>query len=165
MAKRKNQTKRSGSRKPAGGKAAKASDAGRKRLVSMMLVAGAAVVVLAFLLFARGGGGGGAVVPSSVGAVPPAGAVAIPDVGGVQRISIAAQNSFSPGELIAKAGLPIELDFGPGTGCAQAVKLPSLGVEKAIAGTGGVVKLASVKPGRYDIYCQSNMDMGTLYVR
>lgn len=84
--------------------------------------------------------------------------------GSVQRLAIAdTGNSFEPYLILAKADVPIELDFAPGTKCRVVVKFPQVGVEQDIA-KGGKVNLPSLKPGEYRIACGEGGHEGTLIV-
>jgi len=83
---------------------------------------------------------------------------------GVQRIAITADGAFSPNQISAKAGIPIELSFSQGSGCSAAIKFPPLGIEQDLSAGPATVALPALEPGRYTMFCQSDMDMGTLIV-
>lgn len=135
---------------------AKSQKAASKGIDPRMLLTliGAAFILGVVFMALRGG----STTASASGAVP------IPEKDGVQKMTIEANGAFSPSEISAKAGVPIELTYGPGIGCSQAVKFPDLGVAEDIRGGNTVVKLPALQKGTYQILCQSDMDMGTLYV-
>jgi plastocyanin domain-containing protein len=69
---------------------------------------------------------------------------------GVQRIRIeTAAGEFSPDQVTAKAGSPIELEFPPGgSGCTASITFPDLGVAKDLT-RGGIVALPALEAGTY----------------
>ncbi len=71
---------------------------------------------------------------------------------GVQRIRIEDVGRFDPFLITAEPGLPIEIDFAPGTECRTRVSFPEIGVEADIS-RGAVVELPALEPGSYAILC------------
>jgi len=83
---------------------------------------------------------------------------------GTQTIKVSAVGSFAPSGP-AKAGVPIRLEFGPGSDCTAAIQFASLGVFEDLTDGGGVVELPALDAGEYPLVCQSNMVMGVLSVK
>ncbi len=83
--------------------------------------------------------------------------------GKVQRIAVKDEHGFSPSYIRAKAGVPLEIEYGPGTACRVGVKFPELGVEADIS-KGGLVKLPAMKPGTYTILCSGDATEGAVFV-
>jgi len=83
--------------------------------------------------------------------------------GSVQRIAVADDGGFQPWLIRAQAGVPIEIDFAPGTECRVGVKFPELGVEQDIS-QGGTVQLPALEAGNYTIACSQDGNEGTLIV-
>lgn len=90
------------------------------------------------------------------------GCAAAPPSGSTVKIS--AQGSFSPSGP-AKAGTPLTLEFGAGSGCTAAVQFKELGIFEDLTDGGGVVNLPALPAGEYPLICQSDMVMGTLSVQ
>lgn len=101
----------------------------------------------------------GYVAPSVADSTP----TELAEDGSVQRIAVADDGGFVPWLIRAKAGVPIEFDFAPGTECRVAVKFPELGVEQDIS-QGGTVALPALDPGSYTIACSQDGNEGTLIV-
>ena len=83
--------------------------------------------------------------------------------GSVQRIAVADNGGFDPAFISARAGVPAEIVFGPGTECRTTVKLPQLGIVQDIA-SGGTVVLPALEPGTYDILCGGDGAEGAIIV-
>jgi copper chaperone CopZ len=83
--------------------------------------------------------------------------------GSVQRIEIVDEDGFNPAFIRAKAGVPSELVFGPGTECRVGVKFPQLGIEQDIS-QGGTVELPALEPGTYEILCSGDGPEGSIIV-
>ena len=104
--------------------------------------------------------GSGYLVPTAADATP----TELAPEGDVQRIAIADDgNGFQPWLIRATAGVPIEMDFAPGTECRVQVKFSDLGIEQDIS-QGGVVALPALEPGSYQISCGGDGNEGTLIV-
>ncbi|MBS3956170.1 MAG: cupredoxin domain-containing protein [Clostridiales bacterium] len=83
--------------------------------------------------------------------------------GAVQRIGIVDKQGFEPAYILAKAGVPLELAFGPATDCRTNIKFPQLGVAEDIS-SGATVKLPALQPGTYDIVCGGDGKKGAIIV-
>jgi len=129
-----------------------------RRLPQRRLRVASALLALALAVLALAGCAAPSTPASTSGATP------MTVEAGVQRITIMADGAFSPSLISAKAGIPIELSFGQGSGCSAAIKFPPLGIEQDLSTGPATVTLPALEPGRYTMYCQSNMDMGTLIV-
>lgn len=89
---------------------------------------------------------------------------AVLDAGGkVQRIAVVDDHGFSPAYIRARAGIPLEIEFGPGTECRVTVVFPELKITSDIS-KGGVVKLPALEPGTYTIACGGNAPEGAIIV-
>jgi hypothetical protein len=64
---------------------------------------------------------------------------------------------------LAQAGIPIEIEYGPGVECREVVKFPGIGVVQDIS-EGGTVTLPALEPGEYQIACGGDAHEGTLIV-
>jgi len=73
--------------------------------------------------------------------------------------------SFSPSELTAKSGSPIEITFGRGTGCMSEVVFPSLQIRQSLEQGPVTIKLPALEPGAYSFACGMDMQHGTLVVQ
>jgi len=84
--------------------------------------------------------------------------------GSAQHISVTDDGTgFSPYLIRATAGVPITIEFGPGTECRVGVKFPDLGIEQDIS-QGGLVELPALESGEYQIACSGDGHEGTLIV-
>lgn len=101
----------------------------------------------------------GYVTPTVADAAP----MLLAEDGSVQRIAVADEGGFDPFLIRAAAGIPIEIDFAPGTECRTSVKFPGLNVEQDIS-KGGTVALPALEPGNYTIACSQDGNEGTLIV-
>ena len=70
---------------------------------------------------------------------------------------------FDPYLILATAGVPIEIEFAPGTECRTIVKFPQIGIEQDIS-QGGTVALPALEPGEYQIACGDDGHEGALLV-
>ncbi len=86
--------------------------------------------------------------------------------GGVQKVTIdLTTGRYSPNEITAKAGVPIELDFrGPASGCNGYVQSQDLGFSQDVS-NGGTIRLPALKPGTYTWACGMNMYTGKIVVK
>jgi hypothetical protein len=83
--------------------------------------------------------------------------------GGVQRISVdASKGTFEPNEIHVKAGIPVEIAFGEGSGCVARVLLPDFGVSEDLTSGGAIVRLPPLKGGTYGFSCEMRMRFGTV---
>ncbi len=102
----------------------------------------------------------GYVAPSVEDAVP----AVLSEDGSVQRLGIADDHGFDPPYILAKAGVPIELEFEPGTECRTSVTLPPSGATYDIS-SGAVVTLPALDPGTYPILCSGNAQEAVIIVQ
>jgi hypothetical protein len=85
--------------------------------------------------------------------------------GSAQSITIADNGSgLVPNIISAQAGLPLTMTFGPGTECRTSVVLPALGASAEIM-DGGIIELAALEPGTYEILCGAGGNEGVLIVQ
>ncbi len=85
--------------------------------------------------------------------------------GAVQRITVDPSSGvFSPNVLVAKAGVPLQIQFKPGTGCLSSVRFDDQQVSQDIS-HGGVVQLPAMRPGEYPFACGMKMVFGKIVVR
>ncbi len=83
--------------------------------------------------------------------------------GTVQRIDIVDNQGFEPAYILAKAGVPLELVFGPATECRTNIQFPQIGVAEDIS-SGATVSLPALQPGTYDIVCAGGGNKGAIIV-
>ncbi|MBF4509888.1 MAG: cupredoxin domain-containing protein [Aeromicrobium sp.] len=83
--------------------------------------------------------------------------------GSSQRIAIADERGFRPAYIRAKAGIPIVLDFAPGTECRLTIYFPQLDIHEDIS-RGASVTLPALEPGFYDIFCGQGGSEGGIFV-
>jgi len=83
--------------------------------------------------------------------------------GSVQRIEVADEGGFNPAFIRAKAGVPAEIVFAPGTECRVTVKFPQLGITEDIS-QGATVSLPAMEPGTYEILCGGDGSEGAIVV-
>lgn len=103
---------------------------------------------------------GGYIMPTLDDAAP----TEVAEDGSVQRISINDDGMyFDPNLILAKAGIPIEMEFAPGQDCRVVVKFPQIGIEQDIA-EGGTVNLPALEQGEYEITCSGDGHEGILIV-
>ena len=97
--------------------------------------------------------------PSSVPAGAPEGTATVD--GGVQRISIdLTKGYFDPSIIHAKAGVPLEIAFGQGSGCLARVLFPDFSVDQDLTNGGATVSLPAMKAGEYGFSCGMHMVYG-----
>jgi hypothetical protein len=86
--------------------------------------------------------------------------------GVVQRISVdLSSGAYVPTVIHAKAGVPLEIGFGPGSGCLSRVLVPDFGIAQDLTQGGAVVKLPAMKAGEYQFSCGMHMVFGKIVVR
>lgn len=81
-----------------------------------------------------------------------------------QQLVVTPGERLDPSLMTAKAGLPLTITFGPGSGHLASVKIESLGVEQNIA-QGGTLELPALQPGTYEFMCAEGYADGTLFVQ
>ena len=86
--------------------------------------------------------------------------------GGVQKVTVdLTQGSYTPNQISAKAGVPIELVFkGPASGCNGYVQSQDLGFSQDVS-NGGTIKVGALKPGTYSWACSMNMYHASIVVK
>lgn len=86
--------------------------------------------------------------------------------GSEQVLSVdTASGSFSPSQLTARAGEPIAITFGQGSGCIAEVVFPDLNIRQSLEGGPVTVKLPALDAGTYSFACGMDMQHGTLVVQ
>lgn len=86
--------------------------------------------------------------------------------GGVQRFSVdLSTGAYAPDVIEAKAGIPIEITFGQGSGCLSTLVFPSFQIEADMTKGPRTFDLGAVKAGDYTWACGMDMQHGTLRVR
>jgi Cu+-exporting ATPase len=73
-------------------------------------------------------------------------------------------NYFDPNIIVAKAGVPITINFGEGQGCMAEVMFEDFPVNEDLTTGGAVVELPALDPGEYGFTCGMQMVAGTLVV-
>lgn len=114
---------------------------------------------------AAGGAGGCACCGGAGGGAQVEGTTKV--AGGVQTIKVdTSQGSFNPNRIVAKAGIPIEIEFSqsPG-GCLSSVLFGDFGIEQDLTAGPATVKIPAQKAGEYQFSCQMQMVFGTLVVK
>lgn len=86
--------------------------------------------------------------------------------GGVQKVTIdLTGGSYSPNDITAKAGVPLELDFkGPASGCNGYVVSQQLGFQQDVS-NGGTIKIGALSPGTYQFTCSMGMYTAQIVVK
>lgn len=86
--------------------------------------------------------------------------------GSGQTLSIGiGPNGYEPSTVEARAGVPITLKVGQGSGCRSGFVIPSLGVQQDVSAGPATIQLGALKPGTYPFSCAMNMVKGELVVR
>jgi len=86
--------------------------------------------------------------------------------GSVQRISVdLSTGAYTPSVITAKAGIPLEIAFGQGSGCLASVLVPDFGIDQDLTQGGAVVKLPAMKAGEYQFSCGMQMVFGKIVVK
>jgi hypothetical protein len=80
-----------------------------------------------------------------------------------QQLAVTPGERLEPNLMTAKAGLPLTITFGVGSGHLASVKIESLGVEQNIE-QGGTLELPALQPGTYELLCAEGYADGTLLV-
>jgi hypothetical protein len=113
-----------------------------------------------------GGGGGGSCCGGGGGSSQQTVAGATTLSGGVQKVVVdLTTGSYSPNQIAAKAGIPIELDFkGPASGCNGTVVSQQLGFQQDVS-NGGAIKIGALQPGTYTWTCGMGMYIGRIVVK
>jgi plastocyanin domain-containing protein len=86
--------------------------------------------------------------------------------GAVQRISVdLSTGAYEPSVITAKAGVPLEITFGQGSGCLASVLVPDFGIDQDLTQGGAVVKLPAMKAGEHQFSCGMQMVFGSIVVK
>lgn len=81
-----------------------------------------------------------------------------------QQLAVTPGERLDPSLMTAKAGLPLTITLGPGSGHLASVKIEPLGVEQNIV-QGGTLELPALQPGTYEFVCTEGYVDGTLIVQ
>lgn len=73
--------------------------------------------------------------------------------------------SFTPGQLVLKAGIPSEIVFGEATGCLSEVVMKQLGINQDLTKGPATVKLPALEAGTYAFACAMGHQSGQLVVQ
>lgn len=86
--------------------------------------------------------------------------------GNVQKVTIdLTTGSYSPNQISAKAGVPLELDFkGPASGCNGYVVSQQLGFQQDVS-NGGTIQVPALQPGTYTFTCSMGMYVAQIVVK
>lgn len=84
---------------------------------------------------------------------------------GAQQVSVAVTTVYTPSTIELKAGVPADITFSRGQGCASIVKSQSLGFQEDLSSGPRTVQLGALQPGTYDFECGMNMVRGQIIVR
>ena len=129
------------------------------------------------LLFLAANAAGGCTAPAASSPAPaPAATVPAPAPAGadgtaklegaIQRISVdLSTGTYIPSVITAKAGVPLEIVFGQGSGCLSSVLVPDFGIDQDLTQGGAVVKLPAMKAGEYQFSCGMEMVFGKIVVQ
>jgi len=80
-----------------------------------------------------------------------------------QELNIEVGEQLDPALIRAKAGVPLKLIFGPGTGHLASISIAELGVRQDLS-NGATVEIADPAAGTYGIVCAEGVADGTLIV-
>ena len=73
--------------------------------------------------------------------------------------------SFDPGTVILKAGLPSEIAFGQAAGCITEVVFTTLGITQPLSAGQTTVTLPALEPGTYAFACAMGHQTGSVIVQ
>lgn len=73
--------------------------------------------------------------------------------------------SFDPGTVILKAGLPSEIAFGQAAGCITEVVFTTLGITQPLSAGQTIVTLPALEPGTYAFACAMGHQTGSVIVQ
>jgi hypothetical protein len=73
--------------------------------------------------------------------------------------------SFDPGTVILKAGLPAEIAFGQAAGCITEVVFTTLGITQPLSTGQTTVALPALQPGTYAFACAMGHQTGSVVVQ
>ena len=72
--------------------------------------------------------------------------------------------SYVPSAITAKAGTPISITFGQGSGCLQTLVFPAFNINADLTQGPKTFDLGVLQPGEYPWNCGMNMQHGSLKV-
>jgi plastocyanin len=82
---------------------------------------------------------------------------------GVQKITVdLSKGYYAPNVIKVKAGTPVEITFGQGSGCTAIVQSQDLGFQSDLSAGPQTVALNAMKPGTYSFACGMNMVFGKI---
>ena len=73
--------------------------------------------------------------------------------------------SFNPGTVVLKAGLPAEIAFGQAAGCITEVVFTTLGITQPLSTGATTVTLPALEPGTYAFACAMGHQTGSVVVQ
>jgi hypothetical protein len=86
------------------------------------------------------------------------------DAGGVQTLDVDVTSGFAPNVIRAKAGIPVEITFGQGSGCMAEVMSADLGFYEDLQSGPKTIALPGLEPGEYGFSCGMEMVFGVIVV-
>jgi hypothetical protein len=86
------------------------------------------------------------------------------DAGGVQVVEVDVSDGFAPNVIRAKAGVPMEITFGQGSGCMAEVMSADLGFYEDLQGGPRTIALPALQAGEYGFSCGMQMVFGAIVV-
>jgi hypothetical protein len=86
------------------------------------------------------------------------------DEGGVQTIEVDVSDGFAPNVIRAKAGVPMEITFGQGSGCMAEVMSADLGFYEDLQSGPRTIALPALQAGQYGFSCGMEMVFGAIVV-
>lgn len=86
------------------------------------------------------------------------------DAGGVQVIEVDVSDGFAPNVIRAKAGVPMEVTFGQGSGCMAEVMSQELGFFEDLQGGPRTIAIPALEAGEYGFSCGMEMVFGAIIV-
>ncbi len=86
------------------------------------------------------------------------------DAGGVQVVDVDVSDGFAPNVIRAKAGVPMEITFGQGSGCMAEVMSADLGFYEDLQSGPRTIALPALQPGEYGFSCGMEMVFGSIVV-
>lgn len=105
----------------------------------------------------------------TTGAAPVASApttASVDPTGKTQTVAVdTASGSFSPTDIVLKAGVPAEIAFGAAASCITEVIFSELGVKQDLTAGPATVKLPALQPGTYAFACPMGHQEGKLVVQ
>lgn len=90
-------------------------------------------------------------------------AATIASDGKSQELAVEVGEGLDPSLIRAKAGVPLTLKFGPGTGHLASISIAELGIQQSLT-DGASVVIENPRSGTYSIICAEGVADGTLIV-